>query len=111
MYGMRPTRTLGRLGGPVAGLERSKLAVERVALHRNAPRAADQLEDVVEPHRLRGVRARFVVDLLAHDRSLEIVDTERERHLRYERRDHDPMALDMVDVIEKEPAHGEILEI
>src|ERR1700693_2764063 len=55
--------------------------------------------------------ARFVLDLLAHYRSLEIVHSERERGLREKWSDHDPMGLDVLEVVEEEPADGEIAEV
>src|SRR6266446_10798290 len=55
--------------------------------------------------------AGFVVNLLAHYRSLEIVHSERQRGLREKRCDHDPMGLDVIEVVEEESADGEIAEI
>src|SRR5258708_2188494 len=55
--------------------------------------------------------ARFVVDLLAHYRSLEIVHSERERGLREKWSDHDPMGLNVLEIVEEEPADGEIPEV
>src|SRR6266511_2684493 len=85
--------------------------VERIALGGNAPGAPDELDDVVESHRLCRGRASFVIDLLANDGSLEIVDAERKRRLRKERGHHDPVRLDVLEVVEVETADGEIPEI
>src|SRR3712207_7435856 len=52
----------------------------------------------------RSVRAGLVVDLLAHHGALEVVHPEAQRHLRHHRRDHDPVRLDMRDVVEEQPA-------
>ena len=62
-------------------------------------------------HRLRGVRAGLVVDLLAHHGALEIVHAEVQRELRQRRRDHDPVRLDVLEVVEEEPADGEVLQV
>src|SRR4051812_17112525 len=106
---MRPTRTSGRLGGQ--RVEGAKSVVERVALDGDASGAADEREQVVEREPLCGVRARLVIDLLAYHGALEIVHTPRQRDLRQERRDHDPVRLHMVEVVEKEPPDGDVAQI
>src|SRR3569623_2463940 len=98
---MRPTRTSGRLGG--RRIEGAKDVIERITLDGNTTGAPNQCEQIVEGESLRGVRARFVIDLLTHDRALEIVHAPGERDLRQERRDHAPVRLHMVEVVEKEP--------
>ena len=97
--------------GAGAPIEHAQDVVERIALRRRLARRPDQIDDVVEAQPLRGVRAGLVVDLLAHDRSLEIVHAERERRLREERRHHDPVRLDVIEVVEEESADGEIAKI
>ena len=57
------------------------------------------------------MRADCVVDLFADNGAFHVVDAERQRRLRQERRDHDPVGLDVVDVIEVQPTHREIAEI
>src|SRR5689334_13828911 len=106
---MRPTRTSGRLCG--RRIEGAKDVIERIALDWNATGASNQREQVVEGESLRGVRARFVIDLLAHDSSLEIVHSPGERDLREKRRDHDPVRLHMVEVIEEESADGDVAQV
>ena len=55
--------------------------------------------------------AGLVIDLLANDRALQIVDAEVQRQLRQRRRHHDPVRLEVLEIVEKETAHGEILQI
>ena len=52
-----------------------------------------------------------MIDLLAHHRPLEIVHAEGERSLRQERRDHDPVRLDVLEVVEEETADREISQV
>src|SRR6185437_9831406 len=114
MYGIRPTRIdswpssiggdVARAGGRrehVVWLERAQDVVERVALGRLFLRAANEAENLLEGHLLRGMRAGLVIDLFAHHCPLEVVDAKMQRRLRDERRDHDPVRLDVVDVVEK----------
>ena len=95
---------------PARRTSRSTL-IERVALGRHLAGAADEGEQSVERHRLRRVRAGRVVDLLADHRALHVVHAEVQRRLREERRDHDPVRLDVVEVVEEEAADGEIAQV
>src|SRR5450432_2112062 len=106
---MRPTRTSGRLGG--RRIEGANGVVERVPLDRNSPRAADEREQIVEGESLRRVRAGLVIDLLAHHRPLEVVDAPGERDLRKEGRDHDPVRLDVVEIVEEQTADRDVAKI
>src|SRR5881296_3666507 len=129
MYGIRPTRTRrfavvgalmsGRLGGcavmarqtvwrRVLAVEGAKDPIERITLCRLLPGSANERQDLVERHRLRGVRTCLVIDLLAHHCPLHVVDAEMERGLRDEGSDHHPVRLDVVDIVEEQPADGEI---
>src|SRR2546430_9464285 len=91
--------------------EQTQDVVEGIALRRNFARRPDQIQNLVETQTLSGVGARFVIDLFANHRSLEIVDAERKRRLREKRRDHDPVGLDVFEVVEKEPSDGEVAEV
>src|SRR3569623_1530959 len=103
---MRPTRTSGRLGG--RRIEGAEGVVERVALDGDAAGAANEREQIVERESLRGVRARLMINLLTHHGALEIVHAPRQCDLRQEWRDHDPVRLHMVEVVEKEATHGNV---
>src|SRR6185312_10432975 len=84
---------------------------QRVALHRHAPRATYQSDQIIERHSLRGVRTRFVVDLLLHHGAFEVVHAERQRSLRQAWRHHYPVTLDVIEIVEKEPADREVAKI
>src|SRR5215212_3399361 len=98
----------GRLGRTV---EHTQDVVKRIALRRRFSCRANQVEDVVEAQTLCGVRAGFVIDLLAYHGSLEVIHAKGERGLREERRHHDPMCLDVLEVVEEEPANGKVAQI
>src|SRR5881275_2638990 len=106
---MRPTRTSGRLGGQ--RIEGAKGVVERIALDGDASCASNEREQIVQSESLRRVRTRLVIDLLADHGSLEIVHAPRQRDLRQERRDHDPVRLHMVEVVEKETPDSDVAQI
>jgi hypothetical protein len=50
-------------------------------------------------------------DLLADDRALDVVGAEVQGDLRHRHPHHDPVRLDMVDVVEEEPRHGDHLQV
>ena len=50
-------------------------------------------------------------DLLAHDRSLDVVCTEMQRHLCKRQPHHDPVGLDVRNVVEEQPRHGDQLQV
>src|SRR4051812_18169731 len=79
-----PSGSRGRGGATTVRrrVEGAQDIVERVPLDGDLPGAADQRDDLVERHALCRVRARLVVDLLAHHRALDVVHPEGERRLR-----------------------------
>src|SRR5579862_9102635 len=80
-----------------------ELVVERVALNGHTPCFLD------EAHELRDLllgaarRTGGLEDLLAHDRALDVVRTEVQRDLRHRQPHHDPVGLDVRDVVEQQP--------
>src|SRR5215208_1935171 len=99
MYGMRPTRTSGRLGA--RRVEGAQDVVERVALGGDFFGAADEREERIEGHALRRLRTDGMVDLLTDDGALHVVHAEGECRLREEGGHHDPVRLDVREVVEK----------
>src|ERR1700681_3636421 len=92
-------------------VEDTQNLVKRIALGRRLARRSDQVENLVEAQSLCSVGTGFMVDLLANHGALEIVHAERERCLREKGRDHDPVRLDVLEVIEEEAADREIAQI
>src|SRR3954462_990863 len=92
-------------------VEHPQDVVERITLRWSLSGGSYQVEDLVETQALSSVGSCLVIDLLAHDRAFEVVHAERQRCLREERRDHDPVRLDVVEVVEKESPDGEIAQI
>src|SRR4051794_6676555 len=78
-------------------------AVERVALHRRLAERADDANELVRRRAVRGAGGRDDV-LLDHHRA-EVVRAERERDLADLHALRDPRGLDVVDVVEVDPAH------
>src|SRR5205807_2344801 len=74
-------RQLQRPAGLPVILLADHLAVEGVALDRDAARFFDQAADLRDAQLLRGVAAGVVVDLLVHHRAVEVVGPEAQRHL------------------------------
>src|SRR5688500_15016407 len=111
MYGMRPTRMSGRLRRRGVGAEASHDVVERVALRRYLAGSADQRDQLVERHRLRRVRSNGMIDLFAYHGAFHVVHAEGQRDLGQEGRDHDPVCLDVREVVEEEPTDGEVAQI
>src|SRR5439155_23977650 len=74
-------RASSRPLGGITAVEGANRVIERIALDGNLPSAANEAENLIERHRLRGVGAGLVIDLLAYDGALEIVHAEVERRL------------------------------
>ena len=90
---------------------RRQLVVERVALHRDPAGIADEADELVDLLLGLGRRAGRVEDLLAHDRALDVVRAEVERDRRERHPHHDPVGLDVRDVVEHQPRDGEHLQV
>src|SRR5712691_3558599 len=95
----------------LVSLERAHGLVEGIALDRLLPRPTDQRDDLVvrEPH--RRWRAGFVIDALERARSLEVVTPEGQGDLGNKGRHHRPVRLHVRNVVEQEPADGDVLEV
>src|SRR5258708_10928764 len=85
--------------------------VERVALNRFAPGFLDQTHQVVPLQPLGSSRSRIVVNLFLDHRAVNIVGPEAQRDLRYLRRHHLPVRLDVWKVIEHQAADGNLLDV
>ena len=79
--------------------------VERVALDRGAAGVLDEADDLGRVHHLRRGGARHVIDALFLDGAVEIVGAEPERGLGGLDPQHDPVGLEVRDVVEQEPRH------
>ena len=60
---------------------------------------------------LRCLRSGVVVDLLLHHGSVDIIRTEAQRDLRHPRCHHLPIALDVREVVQQQPAHRNLPDI
>src|SRR5712692_4094196 len=85
--------------------------VERVALNRLAPRFADQPLELGAGSELRRGCAGVVVNLLLDDGAVNVVRAEAQRDLRNSRREHDPVGLDVVEVVEQKARDGDVLQV
>ena len=65
----------------------------------------------VAGHGLGSLGAGVVIDLLFHHGAVQIVGAEAQRHLRHARRHHDPVSLDVREVVEQQARHGDVLQI
>src|SRR2546426_8834902 len=95
----------------LVSFERAHGLVEGIALDRLLPCPTGQRDDFVvrEPH--RRWRAGFVIDALEHDRSLEVVTPEGQGDLGNKGRHHRPVRLHVRNVVEQDPADGDVLEV
>ena len=80
--------------------------VQGCALDRVAPRLPDETHQVGAGDGLRGVCASHVIDLLFLDRPVQVIHTEAERDLGGLDAHHDPVGLDVGDVVKHEPPDG-----
>src|SRR5438270_13924182 len=119
MYGIRPIFIAPRRsnGGEASSrghrvaIEDAQDVVEGIALGWSLSGGANQVEDVVEAKSLSGVCAGLVVNLFADDSALEIIDAKGKRCLREKRRHHDPVRLDVIEVVEKKPPNSKITKV
>src|SRR5919108_308439 len=82
-------------------------AVERVALDGDAAGGADKTHELILGHLLGGGGTGHVVDALLHDRAVEVVDAELEQQPGGVDPEHDPVRLEVRDVVEQQAADGE----
>src|SRR5216683_134345 len=85
--------------------------IERIALNRNAAGGADQAFQFIARRELRRFRARVVINLLLYHRAVEVVRAEAQRDLRDARREHDPVRLDVLEIVEQQPRHGDVAQV
>ena len=76
-----------------------------------APRLAHETHELRDLLLGLGTRTGGVEDLLAHDRALHVVCAEMQRHLRKRQAHHDPVRLDVRDVVEQQARHGDHLQV
>src|SRR4051812_49213230 len=83
-----------------------QLVVERVALHRDSSRIADEAHELGHLLLRPARRAGGLKDLLAYHGPLHVVGAEVQCELRHRHPHHDPVRLDVRDVVEHEAADG-----
>src|SRR5439155_23267240 len=84
---------------------------EHVTPQGNAAFSYDEAHELVHLlFRLRA-RSRRVEDLLAYDRALHIVRAEVQRDLREREPHHDPVGLDVRNVVEQQARHRDQLQV
>src|SRR5262249_47272006 len=79
--------------------------------HRDAAGLLDQAANFGDGQLLRRVGAGVVVDLLVNDGAVEVVGPEAQRHLRRLDAEHDPVRLDVREVVEHQPADRHRLQV
>ena len=92
-------------------MEIENRVVEGVTLHWPFASIADQMNDVIQLHPDGRFGTCGVRDFFKHDRTLQIIDPEVQRQLRHPRRDHDPVCLHMLKIVQQDPADSECLEV
>src|SRR5919204_4855820 len=88
-----------------------QLVVERVALHRNAPRVPHHPHELLELLLGRRRPPRRMEDLLPDDRPLHVVGAEVQGDLRQRHPHHDPVGLHVGDVVEEQARDGDRLQV
>src|SRR5215813_9338946 len=86
-------------------------AVERVAFYGNAARGANEAFQFGARRELGSFGARVVIDLFFDDRSVEVVSAETESDLRDARREHDPVGLDVLEIVEQQARDRDVAEV
>jgi hypothetical protein len=85
--------------------------VERVALDGDAAGVADPAHELRALHLLRRLRARVVVDVLLDHGPVDVIGPERQRELGDRDAEHDPVGLDVRDVVEHEAPDGDLAQL
>ena len=85
--------------------------VGRIPLFRLAAGLANKAQQFLAPHVLLGGGAGIVVNLLFHDSAVDVVGAEPLRNLRNAGRHHDPVRLDMRNVVEHQARNGNLLQV
>src|SRR5437762_2994869 len=80
------------------------LTIQSVPLHRNASRFLNQPANLSDGQLLRRIGAGVVVNLLVAHRAVEVVGPEAQGELGGLDAEHDPVSLDVREVIEHQPA-------
>ena len=82
-----------------------------VSFDRFAARLTDETEQLQAAHMLRGTCAGIVINLLFDNSTVYIICAEALSDLRNAGRHHDPVGLDMRDVVEHEPRNSDLFEV
>src|SRR5713226_533750 len=85
--------------------------IEGIPFNRDAAGGADQAFELVARRKLGRFRAGVVVNLFFHNGSVEVVRAEAQRNLRDARREHDPIRLDVLEIVEYQPRRGDVAQI
>ncbi len=85
--------------------------IKSVALNGNAAGRGDETRQLGAGHTLRGGRAGVVVNLLLDNRAVDIVGAEAKCDLRDFRGHHLPVSLDVREVVEQQPADGDLADV
>src|SRR6516165_2832208 len=103
--------TGGRSGDDGRKLRAVDGAVERVAFHGDAAGRADEALEFGARSKLGGLRAGIVIDLLFDDGAVQIVCAKMQRNLSDAGRKHNPVGLDMVEIVEKKTRDGDVAQV
>src|SRR5882672_8224196 len=85
--------------------------VERVAFDGDAAGSADEAFQFGARRKFRSLGAGVVINLFFHNCSIEIVGTEAKGNLRDAWREHDPVSLDVLEVVEQQARDGDVAEV
>src|SRR5579859_7437814 len=97
----RQRRHLGAVNG----------TIERVALDGHAACGADETLEFRARRELRSPCASVVVNFFFHHRAVQVVGAEAQSDLRDARRKHDPIRLDVVEIIEQQARHRNVAQV
>src|SRR5260370_37643550 len=85
--------------------------IERIALDGNAAGGANEPFQFIARRELGRFRAGVMINLLFHNRAVEVVRPKTQRDLRDARREHDPVRLDMLEIVQHQPRHSDVTQI
>src|SRR5258708_3866194 len=85
--------------------------IERIALDGNAAGGANEAFQFIARRKLGRFCPGVVINLLFHHRAVEVVRAEAQRDLRDARREHDPVRLDVLEIIEQQPRYGNVAQV
>src|SRR5712692_8301506 len=85
--------------------------IERIALDRNAAGGADEAFQFITRRKLGRFRASVMINLLLYHRAVEVVRAEALRDLRDARREHDPVRLDVLEIVQQQARDGDVAQV